>query len=61
MTQADYTEIPDTSDSTYWEAQIRDNQIRSTTFVPRDKELHLQLKKKAWTTIQASLGRNRRR
>ncbi|MVM35705.1 hypothetical protein GO755_37165 [Spirosoma sp. HMF4905] len=61
MTQPEYTEIPDTSDSTYWEAQVRDNQLRSTTFVPRDKELHLHLKKKAWATIQASLGRNRRR
>ena len=61
MTQPDYTTIPDTSDSTYWEVQVRANQLRSTTFVPRDKELHLQLKKKAWATIQASLGRNRRR
>jgi len=61
MSQPVYTEIPDTSDSTYWEAQVRPNELRSTTFLPRDKELHMILKKKAWATIQASLSRNRRR
>lgn len=61
MSQPLYTEIPDTSDLNYWEIKIHDNQLRSTTFVPRDKELHQQLKKKAWATIQASQSRSRKR
>jgi hypothetical protein len=53
MSQSVYTEIPDTSDSAYWEIKTQDNQLRSTTFVPRDKELHQKLKKKAWAEIQS--------
>ena len=52
MTQPAYTDIPDTSDSAYWIISYN-GQARSTTFVPRDKELHQQLKAKAWKEIQA--------
>ena len=52
MTQPTYTDIPDTSDSAYWMTSPN-GQDRSTTFVPRDKELHKQLKAKAWKEIQA--------
>lgn len=61
MSQPVYTTIPDTSDLAYWELKTQNTQERSTTFVPRDKELHQQLKVKAWAAIQASLGRSRRR
>lgn len=58
MSQPVYTDIPDTSDLVYWEIKLQDTQQRSTTFVPRDKELHQKLKKKAWAEIQS---RTRRR
>lgn len=58
MSDTTYTEIPDTSDSNYWESKTTD---RSTTFVPKDKELHQQLKKKAWVLIQASLAKKNRK
>jgi hypothetical protein len=48
-----YTEIPDTSDSNYWELKVKNNGDRSTTFIPRDKELHHTLKVKAWKVIQS--------
>lgn len=48
-----YTEIPDTSDSNYWELKVKNNGDRSTTFIPRDKELHHALKVKAWKVIQS--------
>ena len=52
MTQPTYTAIPDTSDSAYWITSYN-GQTRSSTFVPRDKELHKQLKQQAWKEIQA--------
>ncbi|RZK43281.1 MAG: hypothetical protein EOO61_05035 [Hymenobacter sp.] len=55
-----YTEIPDTSDNEYWEIKANDGQLRSQTFVPRDKELHKQLKIKAWAAIQAAQPRRKR-
>lgn len=58
MDEPTYTEIPDTSDSNYWESKTGD---RSVTFVPKDKELHLRLKRKAWTLIQASLTKRNRK
>ncbi|SFF29816.1 hypothetical protein [Spirosoma endophyticum] len=60
MDKTTYTEIPDTSDSNYW-IVTQHEQNRSTTFVPRDKELHLKLKKKAWAVIQASLTKRNRK
>ncbi|GAB4039537.1 hypothetical protein [Spirosoma jeollabukense] len=61
MSELTYTEIPDTSDSAYWESNSKTDNVRSTTFVPRDKELHLKLKKKAWAVIQASLTKRNRK
>ena len=58
MNEPTYTSIPDTSDSNYWESKTND---RSTTFVPKDKELHLRLKREAWTVIQASLAKKNRK
>ncbi|MVM36291.1 hypothetical protein GO755_40165 [Spirosoma sp. HMF4905] len=58
MTEPTYTEIPDTSDNNYWESKVND---RSTTFVPKDKKLHLFLKRKAWAVIQASLTKKNRK
>jgi hypothetical protein len=55
-----YTEIPDTSDNEYWQIKPNDGQIRSTTFIPRDKELHQQLKVLAWAIIQAAQPRRKR-
>ena len=46
MNQIQYTAIPDTSDNSYW-ISTHNSQDRSTTFVPRDKELHRELKLKA--------------
>ena len=60
MSEPTYTEIPDTSDSTYW-LVTQHEQSRSATFVPKDKELHQQLKKKAWAIIQASLTKRNRK
>lgn len=53
-----YTEIPPTSDNEYWEIKPDDGQIRSQTFVPRDKQLHHQLKVKAWVATQPRRKRN---
>ena len=53
MAQDQYTLIPDTSDANYWEIKTRNTLERSSTFVPRDKNLHQQLKQKAWKEIQA--------
>jgi len=53
-TMKHYTQIPDTSDNEYWEIKANDGQLRSQTFIPRDKELHRQLKLKAWAAIQAA-------
>ncbi|WP_093829598.1 hypothetical protein [Spirosoma endophyticum] len=61
MSESTYTEIPDTSDSTYWESNSKTGNVRSTTFIPRDKELHLRLKKKAWAVIQAGLTKRNRK
>lgn len=55
-----YTQIPDTSDNEYWEIKANDGQIRSQTFVPRDKKLHKELKTKAWAAIQAAQPRRKR-
>ncbi|WP_162387733.1 hypothetical protein [Spirosoma endbachense] len=60
MSQPVYTSIPDTSDANYWEIKSHSEKHQSSTFVPRDKELHQQLKAKAWVEIQASLDRKRR-
>ncbi|SFF35293.1 hypothetical protein SAMN05216167_15215 [Spirosoma endophyticum] len=46
MNQQQYTAIPDTSDNQYW-IRTLNSQDRSTTFVPRDKELHRLLKQNA--------------
>lgn len=54
-----YSEIPDTSDLTYWAIKAQDGQLRSVTFVPRDKELHQELKRKAWAAKPAQ-ARNRK-
>jgi hypothetical protein len=51
-----YTSIPDTSDNEYWEAKPYDNRNRTRVFVPRNKELHQQLKAKAWEAIQQRHG-----
>ncbi|WP_461101461.1 hypothetical protein [Spirosoma koreense] len=59
MSHPIYTEIPDTSDLTYWEIKLQDSQLRCITFVPRDKELHQQLKRKAWVAKTAH-ARNRK-
>ena len=56
----EYTEIPDTSDSDYWQIKVTEGQLRSQTFVPRDKELHHRLKTKAWADIHAAQPRRRR-
>jgi hypothetical protein len=61
MSQPNYTAIPDTSDNTYWAIKSEPGNVRSTTFVPRDKELHKQLKIKAWASIQASLKKSNRK
>ncbi|GAB2554470.1 hypothetical protein [Spirosoma areae] len=61
MSQLTYTSIPDTSDSNYWQLKLMTGNVRSTTFVPRDKELHQQLRVKAWAVIQASLRKNNRK
>ncbi|MBD2702625.1 hypothetical protein IC229_18405 [Spirosoma sp. BT702] len=58
MNEPTYTAIPDTSDSNYWEFCSSD---RSTTFVPKDKELHQELKRKAWALIQASQNKKNRK
>ena len=55
MSKKTYTAIPDTSDADYWELKSEDGRARSKTFVPRDKELHLELKTQAWKKIQAAL------
>ena len=61
MTQPPYTAIPDTSDLAYWMTSYN-AENRSSTFVPRDKELHKQLKQQAWKEIQAkSLYKDRRK
>ncbi len=60
MSEPTYTEIPDTSDTNYWTV-TQNEQTRSTTFVPKDKELHQRLKKKAWALIQASLTKKNRK
>ncbi|GAB4017051.1 hypothetical protein [Spirosoma koreense] len=60
MNPSVYTEIPDTSDSSYWLA-IHNSLNRSTTFVPRDKELHQGLKAKAWALKQATLSKKAKR
>ncbi|GAB3998067.1 hypothetical protein GCM10028807_44780 [Spirosoma daeguense] len=53
MIQSMYTSIPDTSDAAYW--IIKPNGLdRSITFVPRDKELHKELKQKARKLSQAN-------
>ncbi|MBC3787502.1 hypothetical protein [Spirosoma utsteinense] len=52
-----YLEIPDTSDSNYWALKITHNGDRSTTFVPKDKELHHELKVRAWKIIQSKQTR----
>ncbi|QMW04991.1 hypothetical protein [Spirosoma foliorum] len=61
MSQPTYTAIPDTSDNNYWATKSEPGNVRSTTFVPRDKELHQQLKIKAWAIIQASLRKSNRK
>ncbi|MBC3787801.1 hypothetical protein [Spirosoma utsteinense] len=61
MNQLPYTAIPDTSDSNYWELKIVQNNVRSTTFIPRDKELHQRLRVQAWALIQASLTKKNRK
>lgn len=61
MEKIAYTVIPDTSDSAYWEPKIVQNSLRSTTFVPRDKELHQRLRVQAWALIQASLTKKHRK
>lgn len=61
MNELPYTTIPDTSDSNYWESKSIKNNLRSTTFVPRDKELHQRLRVKAWVLIQASLSKRNRK
>ncbi|AUD07003.1 hypothetical protein [Spirosoma pollinicola] len=48
-----YTEIPPTSDLDYW--QLKSNKDKLRTYVPKDKELHLKLKREAWAKIQARL------
>lgn len=55
MSKLLYTVIPDTSDATYWEMKPQNTLERSSTFVPRNKELHQQLKQKAWHDIQARI------
>ncbi|QMW03448.1 hypothetical protein [Spirosoma foliorum] len=60
MNNSIYTEIPDTSDLTYWVIKRQDGQQRSVTFEPRDKELHQQLKRKAWAA-KTTQARNRKR
>ncbi|MVM33868.1 hypothetical protein GO755_27780 [Spirosoma sp. HMF4905] len=59
MSHPIYSEIPDTSDLTYWSIKAQDGQLRCVTFVPRDKELHQQLKRKAWAA-KAPTARNRK-
>ncbi|RYC71789.1 MULTISPECIES: hypothetical protein [Spirosoma] len=59
--QLPYTSIPDTSDTIYWEPKSLKNNLRSTTFVPRDRELHQQLRVKAWAVIQASLSKRNKK
>ncbi|GAB2579486.1 hypothetical protein [Spirosoma areae] len=61
MIQLTYTSIPDTSDTNYWQLKLMTGNVRSTTFVPRDKELHQQLRVKAWAVIQASLRKSNRK
>lgn len=61
MSQDTYTSIPDTSDNAYWATKSEPGNVRSTTFVPRDKELHQRLKVKAWALIQASLRKSNRK
>ena len=58
MNEATYTAIPDTSDTSYWETKSEQG---ITRFIPRDKDLHHQLKLKAWATIQASLPQKNRK
>lgn len=50
-----YTEIPPTSDLEYWQVKSNNLSTRSKTFVPRNPELHHQLKTEAWEKIQAKL------
>lgn len=61
MSQLTYTAIPDTSDNNYWDTKSETGSVRSTTFVPRDKELHQELRVKAWAVIQASLRKSNRK
>lgn len=61
MSQLSYTSIPDTSDNDYWESKAVKDNVRSTTFVPRNKELHQRLRVKAWAIIQASLAKKNRK
>ncbi|MBD2755157.1 hypothetical protein [Spirosoma validum] len=61
MSQPIYTAIPDTSDNNYWTIKSVAGSVRSTTFVPKDKELHQQLRVKAWAVIQASLRKSNRK
>ncbi|GAB3719660.1 hypothetical protein GCM10027592_63250 [Spirosoma flavus] len=58
MSTLQYTSIPDTSDRNYWQAKGFDTKTKTSTFVPRDKELHRSLLEKEWKHIQA---RNRRK
>jgi len=60
MSQPTYTSSPDTSDTNYWEIKSQNTLERSSTFVPKDKELHHELKTKAWKEIQAGQTRKRR-
>ncbi|GAB3946688.1 hypothetical protein GCM10028805_17610 [Spirosoma harenae] len=61
MSQPQYTSIPDTSDTNYWEVKPKAGNVRSTTFVPRDKELHQRLRVQAWAVIQATLSKKNRK
>ncbi|GAB4000049.1 hypothetical protein GCM10028807_51870 [Spirosoma daeguense] len=53
MSESTHTAIPDTSDTTYWIA-TQNEQDRSVSFVPRDKELHRELKQKARKSSQSA-------
>ncbi|WP_157816197.1 hypothetical protein [Spirosoma pollinicola] len=54
-----YTAIPDTSDLTYWEVKITQDNHHSRTFVPRDKELHHRLKVQQRAEIDARLAKTK--
>ncbi|AQG81933.1 hypothetical protein [Spirosoma montaniterrae] len=54
-----YTSIPPTSDSAYWMLKFSDG--KTSIYVPRDRELDRELKRKFQAEVAARNPSNRRR